>query len=483
MDDEKRSTTGSASRAGVTQVALRGVNSARPIAPEARQQPRAERYARGQSMRAHVPRSVHAAWAESAMRPDPVALLESQAESRVPDLLPIRYARMQASVFAFLRGAAIVMAHDLSQTPTTGILTQICGDAHLANFGLYGSPERNLVFDINDFDETLPGPWEWDVKRLAASCHVAGRHNAFTETDCRAAVIAAVGSYRRQMLAFAAMHELDVWYARVTADDLSALITSKQTKRKAQEAMAKTKQRDNLRALSKLTDVVDGHRIIVNDPPLVVRISAAAETGRLNNLFERYRRTLGGAQRHMLQRFHIMDFARKIVGIGSVGTRCYILLLAGSDDNDVLFLQIKEALPSVLEGHLPRSVFTHQGERVVDGQELMQATSDLFLGWLRDDDGRDYYVRQLHDMKGTIKVELLSPTELALWASACGWALARAHARGGHAVEIAAYLGTNETFDRAIADFAQAYSDQTERDYQAFLSAIATGRLVVAQAD
>jgi uncharacterized protein (DUF2252 family) len=421
-------------------------------------------------------------WAESASRPDPVALLESQAESRHPELLPIRYARMQASVFAFLRGAAIVMAHDLSQTPTTGIWTQLCGDAHLANFGLYASPERNLVFDINDFDETLPGPWEWDLKRLAASCHVAGRHNAFTEADCSAAVIAAVGLYRRHMAEFTAMHELDVWYAHVTANDLSALITTKATQRKARAAVAKTWQRDSLRALSKLTEVVDGCRIIANDPPLVVRVTANEDAGRLNDLFARYRQTLGSAQRHVLERFHVVDFARKVVGVGSVGTRCFMLLLADSDDDGVLFLQIKEALPSVLESHLPRSTFTQQGERVVDGQELMQATSDLFLGWLRDDDGRDYYVRQLRDMKGAIKVEALSPSELALWASACGRALARAHARAGDPVEIAAYLGTNETFDRAIADFAQAYADQTERDYRAFLSAIASGRIAAAQA-
>ena len=441
----------------------------------------AERLAQGRGPRADVPRGRHAAWAELANRPDPVALLESQAVSRLPELIPLRYARMQTSPFAFLRGAAIVMAHDLVQTPTTGIVTQLCGDCHLANFGLYASPERTLVFDINDFDETLPGPWEWDVKRLAASCHVAGRTNGFTEADCRDAVLAAAGSYRRHMADFAAMRELDVWYAHITAADLLALITSKQTQKRAQTGVAKARQRDSLRALAKLTEGDDGgRRVIRHDPPLVMRITAGDEREHLTTLFAQYRQTVRGAERRMLERFHLVDFAQKVVGVGSVGTRCYIVLLAGRDDDDPLFLQVKEAQPSVLEAHLPKSTCENEGERVVAGQELMQAASDIFLGWLRGTDGRDYYVRQLRDMKGTVEVDALSPAELALWAGACGWALARAHARAGDPVPIAAYLGTSGTFDHAIAAFAAAYADQTERDYHAFLSAIASGRIVAA---
>lgn len=442
----------------------------------------AERQTRGRSMRTNVPRSAHASWTQTPSRPDPVELLESQAASRLPELVPIRYARMRASAFAFLRGSAIVMAHDLASTPTTGIWTQLCGDCHLSNFGLYASPERTLVFDINDFDETLPGPWEWDVKRLATSCYVAGRHNSFTEADCRTVALTAASSYRRRMAEFAALRELDVWYAHITASDLRPLITAKQTQKKARERVAKTQQHDSLQALAKLTEIVDGRRVIANDPPLVIRITVADEEKNLNELFTQYQQTVRTAQRRVLDRFRIMDFAQKVVGVGSVGTRCFILLLAGRDDDDPLFLQIKEAQPSVLEAHLPKSTFSHEGERVVAGQELMQASSDIFLGWLSSLDGRDFYVRQLRDMKGTVEVDTLLPSELALWADACGWALARAHARAGDPVQIAAYLGMSTTFDRAIADFAEAYANQTERDYHAFLSAIKTGRIIASQA-
>jgi uncharacterized protein (DUF2252 family) len=389
---------------------------------------------------------------------------------------------MRVSPFAFLRGSAIVMAYDLAHTPTTGIQTQVCGDCHLSNFGLYASPERTLVFDINDFDETLPGPWEWDVKRLAASAVVAGRTNGFAEADCRAAALAAVTSYRQHMAQFAGMGELAVWYAHITADDLLQVMTTKRTQKKAQRGVATTQHRDSLQALSKLTEVVDGRRRIANAPPLVMRVREDYEEEIIKSFFAAYLQTLRGAQRHLLERFQLVDIARKVVGVGSVGTRCFILLLAGRDEDDPLFLQIKEAQPSVLEAHLPKSTFSQQGERVVAGQELMQAASDICLGWFRDPEGRDFYVRQLRDMKGTVAVETLSPPELKLWTSACGWALARAHARAGDAVQIAAYLGASDRFDQALADFAEAYADQTERDYRAFLTAIQTGRLVAAPA-
>lgn len=480
MFTEERHTAARARKTMTAETTVAGMSDDGRISPAARRLSRAERQVQGQGIRSTVPRSAHATWMAPTNRADPIALLEAQAASRVPELVPIRHARMRASMFAFLRGSPILMAHDLAQSPTTGIRTQLCGDAHISNFGLYASPERHLVFDINDFDETLAGPWEWDVKRLAVSCHVAGRQNAFSESDCSAAVVAAVESYRRRMAEYAAMRELDIWYAHVTADDLLALIKTKATRRKAQGMVVKTQQHDSMRARSKLTEVVDGRRVIANVPPLIERISDAEESGRLGHLFAHYVQTLRESQRHVLGRFHIVDFARKVVGVGSVGTRCFILMLAGSEDDDVLFLQVKEAQSSVLEGLLPRSRFTQHGKRVVVGQELMQATSDLFLGWLHGDDGCDYYVRQLWDMKGAVKVEALSPSELALWASACGWALARAHARAGDAAAIAGYLGANAVFDRAIVAFAKSYADQTERDYQAFLSAIDMGRLIAA---
>ncbi len=439
-----------------------------------------ERHARGRALRQKVPRSSHASWAEAPDRPDPMALLESQAPERLPDLVPIRYALMRSSPFAFLRGTAIVMVHDLARTPTTGLYTQLCGDCHVANFGLYASPERTLVFDINDFDETLPGPWEWDVKRLAASCFVAGRSNGFPDADCRDAVLAGVRSYRLHMAQFALMRDLDIWYAHVTAEDLLNMV---QTGRKrAQTQVAKIRQRDSLQALSKLTEVVDGRRIIANDPPLVMRVTSNAQDEQVRALIEAYVQTLRGAQRHLLARYQMIDVARKVVGVGSVGTRCFIVLLTGRDADDPLFLQIKEAQPSVLQAYLPRTEFTHEGQRVVAGQELMQAVSDIFLGWLRGPEGRDYYVRQLRDMKGSAEIEDLLPSGLALWANMCGWALARAHARSGDAVQIAAYLGSSATFEQAIATFAQGYANQTERDYHTFLEAIKLGRIVAATA-
>jgi uncharacterized protein (DUF2252 family) len=440
-----------------------------------------ERQEHGHALREKTPRSSHAFWAEAPDRPDPLRLLEAQATTRLSDLVPLRYARMRVSPFAFLRGSAIIMAQDLARTPTTGLQTQLCGDCHLSNFGSYASPERTLLFDINDFDETLPGPWEWDVKRLAASCFVAGRGNGFSDAECRAVVMAAARSYREHMAQFAAMPTLGVWYAHVTADDLLNLLVSKQRKKQAQQQIEKIRRHDSLQAFSKLTEVVDGQRVIANDPPVVMRVTEEQLGEEMRTLFSQYVQSLPNAQRQVLERFQIIDVARKVVGVGSVGTRCFIVLLIGRDDTDPLFLQVKEAEGSVLEPYLTKSAFKHQGQRVVVGLELMQASSDIFLGWMSGPTGRHFYWRQLRDMKGSIEVENLSATDLALYAEICGWALARAHARsGGNAVEIAAYLGVSEVFDRAIASFAEAYANQTERDYRAFLAAIKAGRIIAA---
>jgi len=441
----------------------------------------AERRLRGRALRANVPRSSHARRAEAPNRPDPIALLEQQETTRVPELIPIRHARMRVSPFAFFRGSAIVMAGDLAHTPATGIQAQLCGDAHLANFGVYASPERSLLFDVNDFDETLSGPWEWDVKRLAASAYIAGRDNGFSKAACRAATLAVVRSYRVRMAEFAEMRNMEVWYSRVAADDVIALIESKRTLKRAQKQLGKIRQHGSLQAYSQLTEVANGRRVIASNPPFIMRITAEEELEPLNRLYKEYLGTLRGVEGYLLAGYQIQDFALKVVGVGSVGTRCYIMLLSGRDADDPLFLQVKEAGTSVLEAHVPnKPEFAHHGQRVVVGQQLMQAASDIALGWVRGPAGRDFYVRQLRDMKGSAEIENLSPRELELWAGVCGWALARAHARSGDAVQIAAYLGSSDTFDHAITTFAEAYADQNERDYRAFLAAIKTGRMVAA---
>jgi uncharacterized protein (DUF2252 family) len=441
-----------------------------------------ERHERGRAARSVAPRGSHAGWAPAPDRPDPIDLLEAEARDRISELMPIRYARMMASPFAFMRGSAIVMANDLASTPKTGIQAQLCGDAHLLNFGLYASPERALLFDLNDFDETLPGPWEWDVKRLAASFVVAGRDNGFDASDCRRAAQASVASYRQRMAEFSQMGELEVWYSRVGADEVRSLLSDTRARKKTTKKMSKTTRkargRDNLQALSKLTGVVDGRRRIIDDPPLLVRIPEGDELrGQIYAILESYKRTLQEDRRHLLERYRFIDAARKVVGVGSVGTRAYVVLLEGRDQDDPLFLQVKEAGPSVLEGHLPSSPHEHHGHRVVAGQRLMQAASDIFLGWFRGKEGRDSYWRQLKDMKGEANVEGMTPKELVIYANMCGWALARAHARSGDRVQIAAYLGKSDRFDRAVADFAMSYADQTERDYAALCAAVKSGRL------
>jgi uncharacterized protein (DUF2252 family) len=441
-----------------------------------------QRHERGRSARRVVPRSTHAGWAPASDRLDPIELLDAQARDRIPDLLPIRYARMMASPFAFMRGAAIVMAQDLASTPKTGIQAQLCGDAHLMNFGAYASPERALLFDLNDFDETLPGPWEWDVKRLAATYVVAGRENGFDATACREAVQASVASYRQRMAEYSEMGELEVWYSRVGEEEVRGMLSDakarKRTTKKLSKTVRKARGRDSLQALSKLTRVVDGRRVIDDDPPLLVRIPEGDEIrAQIYAILEGYKRTLQEDRRHLLDRYRFVDAARKVVGVGSVGTRAYVVLLEGRDQDDPLFLQVKEAGPSVLESYVKSSTYEHHGHRVVAGQRLMQAASDIFLGWFRGREGRDFYWRQLRDMKGSAEVERMSPDELVLYAKLCGWALARAHARSGDRVQIAAYLGKSGRFDRAVADFAEAYADQTERDHAALCAAVKSGRV------
>jgi len=441
-----------------------------------------QRHDCGRAARQAVPRGSHAEWAPAPDRPDPVDLLEVQAKGRLEELMPIRYARMMASPFAFLRGSAVVMANDLASTPKSGIQAQLCGDAHLLNFGAYASPERALLFDLNDFDETMAGPWEWDLKRLAASFVVAARDNGFDAADCHGAAQAVTASYRQRMGELSEMGELEVWYSRIGEAEIQGLLSSaragKKTTKKLSKNVQKARGRDSLHALSKLTTVVDGRRRIIDDPPLLVRIPEGDEIrAQVYAILESYKRTLQEDRRHLLERYRFVDAARKVVGVGSVGTRAYVVLLEGRDEDDALFLQVKEAGASVLQSYVESSTYEHHGHRVVAGQRLMQAASDIFLGWFRGTGGRDFYWRQLKDMKGSAKVEEMSPDELVIYAGLCGWALARAHARSGDRVRIAGYLGKSERFDTAVADFAEAYADQTERDHRALCAAVKSGRV------
>jgi uncharacterized protein (DUF2252 family) len=424
-------------------------------------------------------------------RLDPIVLLEAQATSRVPELVPLRYGRMLVSPFTFYRGAALIMANDLSPTPRSGFISQICGDAHLSNFGVFASPERRLLFDMNDFDETLPGPWEWDVKRLAASFEIAGRDRGFAPADRRTIVTACVAEYRSRMQQFAAARNLDVWYAHIEVEQLFELLKSSVTKKqkaKAEANVAKARTRDSMQAFTKLTHDVDGRRRIISDAPLIVPIEdLAAGSGRddvegeLRGLIRSYRRTLETDRRELLESFDYVHAARKVVGVGSVGTRAWIVLLLGRDGQDPLFLQAKEAQESVLERFVGKSRYVNHGQRVVAGQRLMQAASDIFLGWQRvtgfDGQVRDFYLRQLRDWKGSADVDTMGSGPMTAYARVCGATLARAHARSGDRIAIASYLGTSDTFDRAIAAFSSAYADQNERDYAALVDAVESGRL------
>jgi uncharacterized protein (DUF2252 family) len=451
----------------------------------------AERAARGKAARAELPRSAHAAWEPAPSRRDPIDLLEQQAQTRIPELGPIRYGRMLVSPFAFFRGGAFLMAADLADGPRTGLHAQLCGDAHLSNFGIFAAPDRRLVFSINDFDETLPGPFEWDVKRLAASLAVAGRDRGFNGAIRRSVVAATVREYREAMRSFAQMQNIHVWYARLDVaairEQLGAGVSGKQMKR-IQSNVASVHTKDSLRALTKLCRTVDGELRIVGNPPLVTPIEdvlPGAELEHLEDVVQRmirtYQRTLPRDRRHLLESYRYVHAARKVVGVGSVGTRTWILLLTGRSKTDPLFLQFKEAQGSVLEPFLGKSEYDQHGQRVVEGQRMMQATADILLGWERiitiDGQERDFYIRQLWDSKGSAEVELMDPAGLEAYGRICGWTLARAHARSGDRIAIAAYLGGGAAFDRAMSSFAETYADQNERDYRALKESVASGRV------
>ena len=455
-----------------------------------------QRVARGRAARREAPRSAHSRWEPAPDRPDPVALLEQQAAARVPELVPIRYGRMLASPFTFYRGAAAIMAADLAPTPVSGITVQLCGDAHLSNFGVFGTPERRLIFDINDFDETLPGPWEWDVKRMAASFEVMGRFRGFSPDNRYAIVTAGVREYRERMRRAAGMATLGAWYDQLDAEVLLNMVRQqvrvrrldKKEARRAERHVEEAYTRDSTRVFAKRAAQVEGELRIVAEPPLIVPLEDLVRPGSdwedpaplIKKLLAAYRRTLGH-QGHPIEEFRYAHAARKVVGVGSVGTRCYIMLLVGRDEDDPLFLQVKEAQESVLEPYLGRSAYPHHGQRVVMGQRLMQAATDIFLGWQRikglDGVTRDYYVRQFHDWKGGADPERMRAPGATVYAQICGATLARAHARWGDRIAIASYLGQGDLFDRAIGDFAIAYADQNERDYEAFAAAVNSGRL------
>ncbi len=462
-----------------------------------------ERAESGKLARTAAPRAAHEAWEPGSTRPDPVALLESQAASRVPELVPIRYGRMLVSPFTFFRGAALIMASDLAATPRSGLDVQTCGDAHLSNFGVFGSAERNLVFDLNDFDETLPGPWEWDVKRLAASLAVAGRERGFSTKERASIVTGTVAAYRNEMAKLSKMRDLDVWYARVdiesvlkdlgdqlglSADKSSAKALSK-AKIRADKAVAKARTRDSMQALSKLTEVVNGETRFVSNPPLLVpveellpELESERFTEGIHELLRTYKVTLQSDRQHLLNQFRFVGIARKVVGVGSVGTRAWVILLIGSNGQDPLLLQAKEAQESVLARFVGKSQYTNEGQRVVAGQHLMQASSDIFLGWdqVEGTDGvqRDFYIRQLRDWKGSVDTDQMVPVGMEAYGNLCGLTLAQAHARSGDRIAIAAYLGSGTVFENAVASFAESYADQNQRDYDALVNAAADGRIV-----
>ncbi len=458
-------------------------------AATAEQLSRADRVARGKDARAVAPLASHAEFLPGRSR-DPVGLLLGQAKSRVPELVPVRHGRMLVSPFTFYRGAALPMAADLANTPASGLRVQLCGDAHLSNFGAFASPERRLVFDVNDFDETLPGPFEWDVKRLAASFAVAGRDNGFAAKARRKIVLAAAEGYRSAMRGFAEQPLLAVWYAHLDIEEAIGQFRSQVNAKRfkaAEQLLAKAHTRDSTQALGKLTTVVDGRRQIISDPPVIVPVEEVFSDVQAEALYEQlhavlgqYGRTLQSDRRHLLEQFNMIHVARKVVGVGSVGTRAWVVLMDACDGDEPLFLQAKEAQTSVLADYCGRSEYTNQGERVVAGQHLQQAQSDIFLGWTRvtgqDKVDRDFYVRQLRDWKFSVPIELMVPAGMTAYARLCGWTLARAHARSGDRIALAAYLGGSDKFDVAIADFAETYADQNERDYAALQRAVKDGK-------
>jgi len=447
--------------------------------------PPAERRLGGRGLRRVLPRTGHAEFSPSPSR-DPLAMLEAQNETRVPALVPIRWGRMLASPFTFYRGAAAVMAHDLSTTPSTGLEVQLCGDAHLLNFGLYATPERRLVFGANDFDETLRGPWEWDLKRLAASLAVAARTDGMGDVDVRASAEAAGRAYRCHLVEYAGMSSLDVWYSTVDVAMIERLFAEqarRPARRSAHRATRRALLHDSVQALLKLTEVVEGRHVIRHQPPLVSRVDDDPDVvAQLNGVLAHYLETLPDERRYLMERYTLGDLAMKVVGVGSVGTRCFIGLFNGNgaEGEDPLFLQVKEALPSVLEPYLGPSPYAHHGQRVVVGQRMMQAFPDIFLGWTRAPiTARQFYVRQLRDMKGSFDVDRMAPNDLERYGELCGWALARSHARSGDAAAISGYLGTKDTFDRALGEFSMAYAEQNQLDFEELTAAVADGRVEV----
>jgi uncharacterized protein (DUF2252 family) len=451
------------------------------------------RQAEGKQARAATPRSSHAQWSAAEDRADPVTILQAQAESRVPELVPIRYGRMLVSPFTFYRGAAAIMAADLAETPTSGLDVQLCGDAHLSNFGIFASPEREMLFDINDFDETLPGPWEWDVKRLTASLCVAGRDRELSRQEIADVLAWTAQAYRQSMRAFAQMSNLAVWYARLNAQEIMDIVRRQQLVKgkrlqKMERRLGRARSKDSTRAVMKLTETVDGRLRFVSEPPLIVPLEellGEAERGdlrqRLEVMLEDYRKSLSDEHGVLLDGYSFESVARKVVGVGSVGTRAWVMLFMGRDEQDPLVLQAKEAQASVLEPYAGASEYPNHGQRVVEGQRLMQAASDIFLGWLPavgiDDVPRDFYVRQLWDGKLSVEIETMDHPMLRAYGALCAWTLARAHARTGDRIAIASYLGAGGVFDQAIVDFSEAYADQSERDYQALVEAVESGRV------
>ncbi len=447
-----------------------------------------ERRLLGAEARAAVPRSSHAEWVPSPNRPDPVRVIDAENTGRVNALVPIRHGRMRRTPFAFYRGAAGIMAGDLANTLVSGIDVQLCGDAHLSNFGVFASPARRLVFDINDFDETLLGPWEWDVKRLAASLVIAGRNNRFGDVESRKIARRSVRAYQRAMTRFAQMSTLEVWYTRLKAKDIEALAKRPRDRKTVARTMSKAERRDSVHALSELAVEVDGAYRIKSDPPKVVPLrdggdimDPAVAGDIVRDALDDYQDSLSGDRRTLLSRYRLVDVAHKVVGVGSVGTRCFIALLEGRDRHDLLFLEAKEATSSVLEEHLAPSVHEHHGQRVVEGQRLIQAASDVFLGWTSGRLGRDFYLRQLRVVNGLADVEDLAPDGLSVYARLCGWTLARGHARSGDPVAIAAYMGKGANFPDAVAEFACRYADQNDRDHEELLQAVSDGRLATAE--
>jgi uncharacterized protein (DUF2252 family) len=438
----------------------------------------AERLAEGKALRQRVPRTSHAQWTPAPDRPDPIEMLERTSAGRLQELVPIRYGRMVHSPFGFLRGSAAAMAFDLASTPTTGIRVQLCGDCHLSNFGAFGTPERNLIFDVMDFDETLPGPWEWDLKRLAASFMVAGRSIGVSPSDCEEAAVATARSYRQRLREFAEMPAIDVWYSHIDGTVVIDLARACDKRHARQPTLERARSQVACHIFPRMTELIEGRRRIADRPPLVFHPQHDDRfEAEMHGFFKHYRETLPADRRFLLSRYRIVDVAMKVVGVGSVGTRCAVILLM-ADENDPLFLQYKEAEPSVLAPYAGKSHYANQGERVVAGQRLMQSSSDILLGW-SNEEGRDFYIRQLRDMKAVINVDGLSASALIDYGQMCGWALARAHAKSGDAAAISGYLGKGDVFDHAIAAFARAYADATDQDHAAMLKAVKSGRLAI----